>query len=71
MKIYFLLFCCYVLNVFSQLVFWSEGFGTGCNQGQLANGFTSSNGTWTVTNTGTNGNYANQWYVSATENGQG
>jgi len=52
-------------------VFWTETFGTGCNTGTLANGFASTNGTWSVTNTGTNGANANVWYVSAEENGQG
>jgi gliding motility-associated-like protein len=51
--------------------FWTETFGSGCNTGTLANGFTSPNGTWSVTNTGTNGANANVWYVSAEENGQG
>ncbi|MEW6469942.1 MAG: PKD domain-containing protein [Bacteroidota bacterium] len=52
-------------------VFWTENFGTGCSQNTLANGFISSNGTWTVTNTGANGAGANQWFVSATEAGMG
>lgn len=46
---------------------WSEDFGNGCNQGQLANGFSSANGTWSVTNQGVNEASANEWYVSATE----
>ncbi|MDF2449864.1 MAG: hypothetical protein K0R26_2368 [Bacteroidota bacterium] len=49
--------------------FWTETFGTGCNQGALASAFTGTNGAWTVTNTGTNDASANQWYVSATESG--
>ena len=52
-------------------VFWTENFGTACDQGTLAAGFASSNGTWSVTNTGTNDSYANTWYVSATEAGMG
>lgn len=52
-------------------VFWTEDFGTGCSQGTLASGFVSSNGTWSVTNTGTNGTLSNFWYVSATEAGMG
>lgn len=47
--------------------FWFEGFGTGCNQGQLANGFVSDNGSWNTTTTGTNAAQANVFYVSATE----
>jgi len=55
----------------SQTVFWTETFGTGCNQGQLANGTvaTPTNGAWTVSNTGTNDPYAHEWYISATEAG--
>ncbi|MBN2729544.1 MAG: gliding motility-associated C-terminal domain-containing protein [Bacteroidales bacterium] len=50
-------------------VFWTEDFGTGCNQGQLANAVAGSNGTWAITSTGTNSANANTWYISAAENG--
>ncbi len=53
-------------------VFWTENFGVGCSQNQIANGFNPSvNGAWTVTNTGVNNPAANQWYISATESGMG
>jgi hypothetical protein len=52
-------------------VFWTENFGTGCSQGNTANGYSGTNGTWSVVNTGTNDAYANAWYVSATEAGMG
>ena len=55
---------------FSQ-VFWTEDFGTGCDQGNLANGTITANGGWTVTNTGANGGGANEWFISATEAGMG
>lgn len=60
-----------VLN--AQTVFWMEDFGTGCNQGQVANSTvaTPTNGAWSVTSTGTNDPYANEWYISATEAGMG
>lgn len=48
-------------------VLWSEDFGTGCNQNQLVTSYSGTNGAWTMTSTGVNGNYANTWYVSATE----
>lgn len=51
--------------------FWTEDFGTGCDQGQLANGFNSANGLWNVTQTGVNDPEANVWFVSATEAGMG
>lgn len=60
-----------VSNVMSQSPFWVETFGSGCNTGTLADNFVSSNGTWTVTQTGFNGALSNIWYVSAEENGEG
>ncbi len=51
--------------------FWTENFGTGCNRGQLASAYTSSNGAWTIGLTGTNDTYANTWYASATCAGTG
>lgn len=51
--------------------FWTEDFGTGCNNGNPAIGYTSANGTWTVTNTGTNDSYADIWFVSARCNNTG
>ncbi|MEW6772902.1 MAG: gliding motility-associated C-terminal domain-containing protein [Bacteroidota bacterium] len=55
----------------AQTVFWVENFGTGCNQGQLANGTvaTPTNGAWVVNSTGTNDPYAGEWFISATEAG--
>lgn len=58
-------------GLFSQTVFWSEDFGTGCNQGQTAATYVSPNGSWVTTNTGFNEVSSNLWYVSATENGEG
>ncbi|MEW6467297.1 MAG: T9SS type A sorting domain-containing protein [Bacteroidota bacterium] len=48
----------------SGTIFYSETFGTGCNTGLLASTYG-----WTVAATGTNEAFANQWYVSAEENG--
>ncbi|GAB4132906.1 MAG: hypothetical protein Fur0041_04640 [Bacteroidia bacterium] len=50
----------------AQATFWTENFGTGCNRGQLATAYSGSNGNWTIANTGTNGNVANTWFISAT-----
>ncbi len=66
---FFLLFA--ITNGFSQTSFWTENFGTGCNQGQLASGFSTTNGTWVETSTGTNGSFANAWFISSTEAGMG
>lgn len=56
-------------------VFWTENFGNSgvscAGQGTSANGFVSSNGTWTMTNTGTNNARANTWFISSTEAGMG
>lgn len=53
-------------------VFWTETFGSGCNIGTLANGFTSTNGVWQIdAPAGNNGTDANVWYISAAENGEG
>jgi gliding motility-associated-like protein len=52
-------------------VFWTETFGSGCNQGTSANGYATPNGVWTISATGFNGALANVWYISATENGEG
>jgi gliding motility-associated-like protein len=54
--------------------FWTESFGAGCTQSNVASTGvpTPTNGAWTITNiaTGTgNGAQANEWFVSATENG--
>ncbi len=51
--------------------FFTENFGTGCNQGNLANGTVTFNGTWTTTLTGFNGAGANNWFISSTEAGMG
>lgn len=57
------------IQAFSQITFWSEDFGTGCNQGQLATDFSSANGGWTVTPLGLNETGQNYWFISAAENG--
>jgi gliding motility-associated-like protein len=61
----------YLNTSFSQVVFWTETFGTSatCNQGNLASGFVTANGTWSVTNQGINDPLANTWYISSTEAG--
>ncbi len=52
-------------------VFWTENFGEGCSQGNLASSYSGTNGAWSVAITGTNDTYSNTWYVSATEAGMG
>jgi hypothetical protein len=47
------------------VTFWNENFGTGCNGGQLASNYNL----WGVLNTGVNDSGANDWFISATENG--
>ncbi|MCB0773195.1 MAG: hypothetical protein KDB93_07460 [Flavobacteriales bacterium] len=55
--------------VVAQTVVWTEQFENGCSAGCYASGYTGPNGSWTVTNTGTNGACANRWFVSCRENG--
>ncbi|MBL7941304.1 MAG: hypothetical protein JNM00_00970 [Flavobacteriales bacterium] len=53
----------------TQVEFWTEDFGTGCNQGFGVASYTGPNGAWSSVNTGTNAGSASVWFVSATENG--
>jgi hypothetical protein len=69
-KLFTLSFSIACLASFGQ-VFWTENFGTGCNQGTVASSYSGTNGAWTIASTGTNDNFANQWFVSATEAGMG
>jgi PKD repeat protein len=67
----FFVFISFCFSSNSQTILWSEDFGTGCNQGQSAVGFTTSNGTWTESQTGSNALESNLWFISATEAGTG
>ncbi|MCB9235363.1 MAG: T9SS type A sorting domain-containing protein [Bacteroidia bacterium] len=51
---------------FAQVNLFTDNFNNGCTSLCLANGY---NG-WTVASTGANGGFANQWFVSCSENGQ-
>jgi hypothetical protein len=64
---FLLLFGLCWLQADAQTVFWSEDFGTGCNQATLASAYTGVNGTWTTTFTGVQGAKGNKWFVSSTE----
>ncbi len=55
-------------TVTAQLV-WSENFNAApCSTGCRAGGYTSPNGTWTETVTGTQGTHPNAWFISCAEN---
>jgi hypothetical protein len=71
MRLFLCLLCVCSITSNAQVVeFWSENFGSGCNTGTLASDYFSfTNGPWTITETGTNANVANTWFVSAAENG--
>lgn len=76
MKITFTLFCCIVLSAFTSnaQIFWSENFESGTTGGlggptTLVSAYTGPAGLWTLSVTGTEGTYFNQWYVSCAENG--
>ncbi|MBI3502080.1 MAG: T9SS type A sorting domain-containing protein [Bacteroidetes bacterium] len=56
--------------------FWTEDFGTGCNQNLAVTSYTGVNGAWTMLNSGPatqcGGNTTpNEWFVSAMEAGAG
>lgn len=57
---------------YAQSPFWTENFGSNPVCGStLAAAFTSTNGAWTVTTTGTNDLFSNEWFVSPREAGMG
>lgn len=70
MKTWLILFLLLSGKIYSQDVFWTEDFGTGCDSGFLAMNYVSPNGSWSHLNTSTNGTQAGIWYVSAKVNGQ-
>jgi len=71
-KLATLIVCSTSLFLHSQTTIFTESFGTGCDQHQLADGLNPTGaGTWTVANTGANDGYPNQWFISATEAGMG
>lgn len=52
--------------------FFTEDFGTGCNQNNNANGTATANGVWTVTDVGApDPATTNSFFISATEAGMG
>lgn len=53
----------------AQVVFWAEDFNNGCTSNCLAGSYSGTNGAWTVAATGTNGNVANEFFISCAENG--
>ena len=68
-KIYLLVTLFSTVVIADAQVFWTEDFGTGCNQGQLASAYTGTNGAWTISSTGTNDATANTFYIGAQEAG--
>jgi hypothetical protein len=71
-KLYVLLFLFTAFSSNGQNIIWTENFITNtCGQGTIANGYSTPNGSWMVTPTGTNDPEANLFYISATENGNG
>ncbi|HEY0031255.1 MAG TPA: T9SS type A sorting domain-containing protein [Bacteroidia bacterium] len=70
-KIYLIIGLIFSALIANSQVFWTENFGTGCNQGTLASAYTGTNGAWFIGPTGANDSYANTFYVSGTEKGTG
>ncbi len=50
-------------------IFWVENFEGGSTTGALASAYSGPNGAWSVTSTGTEDSYHNEWFVSCAENG--
>jgi hypothetical protein len=75
-KFYTFLLFVFTYSGFSQVSFWFEGFNSGpCSKGQSANATiaTPTNGAWAITSFSLpfmNGPAANEWYISAEEQGQ-
>jgi hypothetical protein len=77
-KICTLFLIVFISNIHSQTStsFWYEGFNSGpCSKGVSANNCvaTATNGAWAITSFSLpymNGPYANEWYISAEEQGQ-
>jgi gliding motility-associated-like protein len=71
MKSYFVIFS--LLSIWSlcraQTTIWTENFNNGCATGCLANTYNGPNGAWSIASVGTNGNFANEWFVSGAECG--
>ena len=58
-----------VTHVFGQTTIWTENFNNSCATGCPASAYAGSNGAWSVTSQGTNGSFANEWYISGSECG--
>lgn len=73
-KNYFLIACLFTIETClakaQSVVFWTEDFNNACTSNCIADGYISVNGTWVVSQTGTNGNVANEWFISCSENGE-
>jgi hypothetical protein len=71
MRLILCFLCALSITSQAQVVeFWSDNFGSGCNAGQLApEYFSFFNTSWSITETGPNADVANNWFISAAENG--
>jgi hypothetical protein len=69
----FLLLCvaCTINSLGQSFEMWFEDFGSGCDAGNYANGLFTPYGGWTVVDLDVNADDANNWFVSAAENGNG
>lgn len=67
----FLLLLFFFVSTTGKAQFWTEDFGIGCSQNQLAGAYTGPNGAWSVSSPTSNGTSANDWFISATEAGMG
>lgn len=54
----------------AQTIFWQEDFNNGCTDNCNASTYMGSNGAWSVVDVTAPGAFANQWFVSCSENGE-
>lgn len=68
----FIVFLSLLVNQSRAQVFWTEDFGFACSAGQIATAGVTANGLWAITTIAAapgNGADANEWFISAAENG--
>jgi HYR domain len=71
LSILLVFFACAIECLGQSFEMWSEDFATGCDAGNYATGLFTPYGGWTVVDLDVNADDANNWFVSAAENGNG
>ena len=58
-----------MVQSFAQTTIWTENFNNSCVEGCIASTFSGTNGAWSITPTGSNGDLSNTWFISGAECG--